>query len=100
MFDDEDPKLRVSSTMKPRKFAALPGAAPCPTSVMIGPWCDGSSPGMAELNAEPADGIVRRLASVDDPRHDVSDVVMRSWKLFMFVLHGAAAPTVGPGALM
>ena len=90
----------MSSATKPRKLAAFDGAAPWPTSAMIGPWFTGSSSGVAALNADPGFGVERSEASVVLPRHAVFAVATRSWKWFVFPSHGATAPANGPGALM
>ena len=72
----------------------LLGWAPCPTSAMIGPWCDGSLLGFAALNATAGAGRLRSAAFVSVPRHAVSAVATRSWKWFGLLSQGDVAPGV------
>src|SRR5258705_2126920 len=104
MFDAALPdvpaeKSRMSSATKPRKLDELDDWAPWPTSWMIGPCWEGVSFGLRGLKSHPTDAGVRGEVNVTEPRHDVSGVDRRSWKLCTSPSQ-LDAPTVGPGALM
>src|SRR5262249_29281437 len=89
----------MSRAMNPRKSAPLPGWAPWPRVATTGPWLDGLSLGLAELNALPAEGSVRSDASVSVPRQDVSDVAKKSMNWLWSPGQGLVAPALGPGRL-
>ena len=89
----------MSRATNPRKLELLEAFAPWPISEMIGPWWDGSLFGLDESKAIPGDGAWRSAPFISLPRHAVSAVATRSWKLLVLPLHGDTAPVVGPGAL-
>src|SRR5574338_233880 len=89
----------MSSAMKPRKSAPLPGWAPWPRITITGPWLAGSLFGFDESNALPAFGSIRRDVSVSVPRQAVLAVAKKSRNWVSLVAHGYVLLDVaGPGA--
>jgi hypothetical protein len=90
-------KFRMSSATNPRKSAPLSGSAPWPRIGRIGPWLVRSLSGVEELNAAPALGSTRLLASVSVPRHAVLAVEKKSVNFVKSSTHGDT-PLLLPGA--